>query len=100
MDEQTQKPDGYAYRYPDGCVRFNRGQHVNGCRPTEAIPYYFGRPEAIIYPQERMMLVEPVQNCTRASPHICRVNGPCNGWPKEKESDRAEASEHHDISVE
>jgi hypothetical protein len=23
-----------------------------------------------------------VSVCTRPEPHICRVNGPCNGWPK------------------
>lgn len=27
---------------------------------------------------------DDVQMCTREAPHICRVNGPCNGWPKEK----------------
>jgi hypothetical protein len=24
-----------------------------------------------------------VQRCTRAAPHICADNGPCNGWPKD-----------------
>ena len=33
-------PSGYAYRYPDG-IRFNWGQQVNGCRPSEALPYWF-----------------------------------------------------------
>ena len=23
-----------------------------------------------------------IQVCTRPHPHECRVNGPCNGWPK------------------
>lgn len=23
-----------------------------------------------------------VQTCTRPAPHVCQVNGPCNGWPK------------------
>lgn len=23
-----------------------------------------------------------VQTCTRLAPHICKINGPCNGWPK------------------
>jgi len=23
------------------------------------------------------------QPCTRPAPHICTVNGPCNGWPKD-----------------
>jgi hypothetical protein len=28
------------------------------------------------------MREEQIDTCTRQSPHICRVNGPCNGWPK------------------
>jgi hypothetical protein len=24
-----------------------------------------------------------VRTCTRPAPHICAVNGPCNGWPRE-----------------
>ena len=27
----------------------------------------------------------PVTTCTRPKPHTCRVNGPCNGWPREGE---------------
>ena len=23
-----------------------------------------------------------VMECTRQLPHICKVNGPCNGWPR------------------
>ena len=23
-----------------------------------------------------------IQQCTRPNPHVCTVNGPCNGWPK------------------
>lgn len=23
------------------------------------------------------------ETCTRRAPHICKVNGPCNGWPKD-----------------
>jgi hypothetical protein len=23
-----------------------------------------------------------VRTCTRPEPHVCKVNGPCNGWPK------------------
>ena len=38
-------PSGYAYRYPDG-IRFNNGNEVNGCRPSEAIPYWFSQPPA------------------------------------------------------
>lgn len=35
------EPSGYAYRYLDG-IRFNDGREVNGCKPTEALPYWFG----------------------------------------------------------
>jgi hypothetical protein len=27
---------------------------------------------------------DKVQMCTRPLPHICKVNGPCNGWPREE----------------
>ena len=40
---QGGEPSGYAYRYPD-CIRFSHGQEINGWKPTEAIPYYFGKP--------------------------------------------------------
>ena len=33
---------------------------------------------------------DTVQTCTRLSPHVCRVNGPCNGWPKEASDDTDE----------
>lgn len=26
-----------------------------------------------------------VQECTRQRPHVCRLNGPCNGWPRKDE---------------
>src|SRR5208282_955368 len=29
----------------------------------------------------------PMTTCTRPKPHTCRVNGPCNGWPREVPSD-------------
>lgn len=43
----ARQPDGYAYRYQDGAyngtvIRFNNGNEVNGGKPIEAIPYYFG----------------------------------------------------------
>src|SRR5208282_458298 len=28
-------------------------------------------------------LFAAVTTCTRPKPHTCRVNGPCNGWPRE-----------------
>ncbi len=37
----SMEPSGYAYRYPD-CIRFNDGREVNGCKPTETLPYWFG----------------------------------------------------------
>jgi hypothetical protein len=46
---EARKPDGYAYRYEtyDGqVIRFNGGIEVNGGKPIEAIPYYFGTPPA------------------------------------------------------
>ncbi len=48
---EPRKPDGYAYRYPsplnDGTVvRFNSGVEVNGSKPIEAVPYWFGAPPA------------------------------------------------------
>lgn len=43
---QPAKPDGYAYRYADGFLRFNQGAPVNGGKPIEAIPFYFAPPPA------------------------------------------------------
>ena len=31
-------------------------------------------------------MAEAIQNCTRPAPHVCKVNGPCNGWPKENQT--------------
>ena len=45
------KPAGWAYQYPDGFIRFNHGEEVNGSRAVKGIPYYFGRPELIIRAQ-------------------------------------------------
>jgi len=25
---------------------------------------------------------QEVETCTRPAPHVCKVNGPCNGWPR------------------
>ena len=36
---------------------------------------------------------QKIQTCTRPEPHICTVNGPCNGWPNIKE--RAAIMEKH-----
>lgn len=45
------QPDGWAYRYGNGCIRFNGGVEVNGGRAVEAIPFYFGKPQLIIRAQ-------------------------------------------------
>lgn len=26
--------------------------------------------------------IPKIQTCTRPAPHVCTVNGPCNGWPR------------------
>jgi hypothetical protein len=28
-----------------------------------------------------------IRICQRRAPHVCRVNGPCNGWPKDTENE-------------
>ena len=28
-------------------------------------------------------IANAIKDCTRPEPHVCRVNGPCNGYPKE-----------------
>ena len=33
---------------------------------------------------EAMSEALKAQTCTRPAPHICTINGPCNGYPKEK----------------
>lgn len=42
-EPSERQPDGYAYRYPDGYIRFSGGREVNGSDPVETIPYYFRR---------------------------------------------------------
>ena len=49
-ETMPKQPDGYAYRYPDAwgsgrsVIKFNDGRELNGSKPIEAIPYYFGTP--------------------------------------------------------
>jgi len=26
-----------------------------------------------------------IEYCTRQAPHVCKENGPCNGWPKDRD---------------
>ena len=49
---QPRQPDGYAYRYGDGCIRFNHGQQVNGGDPIEVIPYFFAHPSTHAEPSD------------------------------------------------
>lgn len=37
----------------------------------------------LVETQKRTDTWEPY-TCTRIAPHVCKVNGPCNGYPKEK----------------
>jgi hypothetical protein len=39
-----------------------------------------------IYLTPEQLCCDVVQICTRPSPHVCTVNGPCNGWPKTPEN--------------
>lgn len=43
----SEEPSGYAYRYPDGGIRFSNGGEINGSKPTEAIPYWFAAQQPI-----------------------------------------------------
>lgn len=49
-DSVTERtPDGYAYRYLTGLdgssvIRHSRGEEINGTKPYESIPYYYGKP--------------------------------------------------------
>lgn len=40
---KADKPDAYAYRYPDG-IRFNDGREINGNPVVEVIPLFYGTP--------------------------------------------------------
>jgi hypothetical protein len=40
---ENREPDGYAYRYPDGIRYGTHGKEINGCVPSEAIPFYFAQ---------------------------------------------------------
>lgn len=33
-----------------------------------------------------LVSVRPAETCTRLAPHVCTVNGPCNGFPKTADS--------------
>ncbi len=35
----------------------------------------------------QLQVPDEIQSCTRPLPHICCVNGPCNGFPKETPED-------------
>ena len=60
-------PDGYAYRYPDGAIRFTSGREINGSRPVQSIPYWFGTP----FPQHEVVNDAPVKRVSEASLSRC-----------------------------
>lgn len=44
--------------------------------------------EPLVPQQEPTRETSPtIQTCTRQAPHVCKVNGPCNGWPTSGMSD-------------
>jgi hypothetical protein len=46
----ARQPDGYAYRYHDyrgDVIRFSGGEPINGSKPFESVPYYFGTAEQL-----------------------------------------------------
>lgn len=67
-------PSGFAYRYPDG-VRFNNGGEVNGCLPSEVIPYYLGKAPHQQQAEPGQAGCETEADCT--SQPWCRFKGEC-----------------------
>lgn len=69
---QPAKPDGYAYRYADGFLRFNQGAPVNCGKPIEAIPFYFApqpaQPASVAVTYDMVRIVE--HNCPVDLPHL------------------------------
>jgi hypothetical protein len=52
-----------------------RGQHVQPSYVTRYDTSSIG-PAADVQHEESLY-------CTRPKPHVCKVDGPCNGWPRE-----------------
>ncbi len=65
-------PNGYAYRYPDGYIRHTGGKEVNGSKPVQAIPYFYGRPPTA--PAPPAALNEPFGNSEELQAAIARMN--------------------------
>jgi len=59
------EPSGYAYRYPDG-IRFNDGREVNGCKPTETLPYWFGAAPVAQEQSESVALLDALSGLVKA----------------------------------
>ena len=45
----------------------------------------------VLYKLNRPFFETP-QTCTLSEPHVCRVNGPCNGWPKDQSCEKCGTS--------
>ena len=46
-------------------------------------PLWSARYDMEAYLRENFVLKETPSTCTREGDHLCRINGPCNGFPKE-----------------
>lgn len=75
---QPAEPDGYAYRYADGFLRFNQGAPVNGGKPIEAIPFYFAPPPA---QPASVAGWQPIETAPRTGRTLILLLTP-SGWPQ------------------
>jgi hypothetical protein len=77
----TRAPDGYAYRYHSTSlsggtvIRFSNGEEINGGRPIEAIPFFYGTPAPQPAPA-------PAQPSGWGGPGHARLGDPCPVCPK------------------
>jgi hypothetical protein len=46
------------------------------------------------------MYEDAVEDCTRPHPHVCRVNGPCNGYPNENAETSWESKWEQELEAE
>lgn len=77
-EPSERQPDGYAYRYPDGYIRFSGGREVNGSDPVETIPYYFRRA-----PEPRDEPLPPCSTCGGETVPFCTSCGYTTTKPAE-----------------
>ena len=82
------QPSGYAYRYQqfgDSVIRFNGGGEVNGSRPTEAIPYWLGRPSDALAARPLLEQVARMGDCIGANTvgQIMAISDRAASWLRE-----------------